>query len=688
MSNGDPIKQLELQKAQRNIKKLRAAVVKHEKLYREGKPEIGDWEFDMLLEQLKSLEELYPEFSQDSPSQKVGDDRSGKFPTASHLEPMLSLENTYSKDDLWGFDAKLRRALGVDESLEYVLEPKIDGVAISVVYENGKLVRAVTRGNGQQGDLVTDNFLQIKGVSPTLCTDAALLELRGEVFLDYAQFEKINQQRTEEGQELYANPRNLAAGTLKLKDATAEVAQRGLQVIFYGLGAMEGTSPKPNHADVLNFIKDLGLPTHSWWCLASTQEEVWGAIEKLDSLRNELGYPTDGAVLKLNSRALQQEAGMTAKAPRWAFAYKYEPMRAITLLEDIVVQVGRTGVLTPVAHLKPVELSGSTVSRATLHNADEIERKDVRIGDTVVIEKAGEVIPAVIKVVLEKRPADSQPYSFPHECPECHEIAVRMEGEVAWRCVNEECPQRKHRALEHFSSRNAMDIDGLGEAVVEELVNFIKTPADLYTLKAGDLYEMAYFQSKAVEVKRGQEYKTLMVNNLLEAIERSKANDLWRLLHGLGIAQVGENVAKLLAEEFGTLDKLAQATVEDLCKIHGVGESMAHCVVEFFSRKKNVQMVAAFEKAGVNTRALTMRVKEGPLADQKFVLTGELETMTRKQAKAQLENLGATVVESVSKNTTAVVAGTKAGGKLTKAQNLGIKIYNEDEFRKLLEDET
>jgi DNA ligase (NAD+) len=675
---------MDLSAARRQYRKLCERVDELDRLYyQQARPAMSDFEYDMLKADLARLEERYPELkSASSPTGHVGSDKSGKFPTSRHIIPMLSLDNSYSREELIGFDARLKRALGVgaEENLPYVVEPKIDGVSISLVYEKGELVRAVTRGDGEVGDVVTENVKTIP-IIPQRWPEGAgeapeLVEIRGEIYLPFGQFQEINEAEVAAGREEFANPRNLAAGTLKLLDQPEEVARRKLHAIFYLIGAWQGANQPTSQHEALEFFKRGGWPTQEKWWSVEGSDAAWGAIEELDEIRKNFAYPTDGAVIKLDDFGKQTQAGFTAKSPRWAFAYKYAPERALTKLNKITVQVGRTGVLTPVAELEPVELSGSVVARATLHNADEIARKDIREGDWVWVEKAGEVIPAVIGVDLDKRPADSQSYAFPHQCPACGSIAVRLDDEVAWRCTNPDCPERLKRALEHYAGRNALDIDGLGEVVVAQLVDagLVKTLADLYRLNLRELLSLEGFAEKSAL-------------NLRNAIEGSKTAELWRFVHGLGIPQVGETVAQQLANEFGTLDKLAGATEDRLAAMHGIGESMAEGIAGFFATPKAKELLSDLEKLGVKPTAPVVKPRgTGILTGQTFVLTGELTSMTRAQAKAKLEALGAKVTGSVSKSTTAVVAGEKAGSKLDKARELGIKIYEEAELVKFLDE--
>lgn len=716
----------------KQLRKLREEIARLNTLYyQQARPAMADMEYDFLKKELESLEQANPEIAAEldkkslSPTARVGSELTGELPTVRHRKPMLSLDNSYSREELEDFDSRLRRALKAEQAtggknaLSYVVEPKIDGLSINVLYENGKLVRALTRGDGEEGEDVTQNFLTIAGVPqswPAGVNAPKVIELRGEVYLTYEQFQKINADRAAAGEEEYANPRNLAAGSLKLKttpeggesekelaklaENLQEVKSRGLRTLFYATGdtqPADGEKGFTTHLQFLEFLKANGFPTQAKWWVCQDITEAWAAIEELDKLRKSFAYPTDGAVVKLNDFALREVAGMTARSPRWAFAYKYLPERAEALLRKITIQVGRTGVLTPVAELedpnpegkgKGVELSGSVVARATLHNADEIARKDVREGDTVIIEKAGEVIPAVVSVVLEKRPANSPPFKFPSTCPECGNGIVKMEGEVALRCVNEDCKGRLKQSLEHFAGRNAMAIDGLGETVVEQLVEggLVKTAAELYALTREKLLHTEYFQNKVKGVATGR-LNEISSDNLLKAIEDSKQNALWRLLHGLGIPQVGETVSQTLAAEFGSLAAVQQATAGRLVEVSGIGANMAEAIVKFFANPRNAATVEALTPAGLNTVAHPGEIKkqvDGPLSGKKFVLTGELKNFTRSQAKARLEALGGKVVDKVSKGVEALIVGEAPGSKLAEARKLGVKVLEEGEFEQLI----
>jgi DNA ligase (NAD+) len=675
--------------APQRISELRAEVTRHDELYyRKAAAEISDAEYDRLKRKLADLEARFPEAAKaagaDSPTGRVGDDRAEGFQTYRHRLAMQSLDNTYSEAELREFHARLARLLGREE-LAYVVEPKIDGLAVSVTYEQGKLVRAVTRGNGTEGDDVTANARTIHSLPRELkkakgAPWPALVEIRGEVYLPLAEFQRINQGREEGGLEAFANPRSLAAGTLKLLDAR-EVASRRLEIVLYGIGACEPVAAAgETQAGYSQHLRAWGLPTVEKSWAARGIDEVWAAVQELGRLRDKFAYATDGAVVKLDSFALQREAGSTSKAPRWAMAYKFEAERVETKLLAITVQVGRTGVLTPVAELEPVLLAGTTVARATLHNRDEIARKDIRVGDTVSIEKAGEVIPAVIAVNLEKRPPKCVSYEFPEKCPACGTSVVQQEGEVALRCPNYQCPVQVRRRVRHFASKACVDIDGLGEAMVDQLAEkgWVKSAADIYRLKRADLLTLGKDVEKSTD-------------NLLAAIERSKGTELWRFVHGLGIPHVGAAAAKDLATRFGGLEALAAARLEDFLGekkaslIAGIGETMAEAIVTHFNQPRNRTLVAELIELGVNPPVPAARAGAagGVFTGKTFVLTGTLPTLTREEATAQIEGAGGKVSGSVSKKTSYVLAGADPGSKLDKARTLEVPVLDEAEFLKL-----
>jgi DNA ligase (NAD+) len=651
------------------IERLRAEIARHERLYRkEHQPEISDQEFDRLVKELDQLEAEYPLFSRpDSPTRQVGDDRIRGFATVKHRVPMQSLDNTYNQSELFEFDARLKRLLP-DTTPVYLVEPKIDGLAISLTYEKGRFVQAVTRGNGEEGDDVTENVRTIHSLPEELKGKNLpdRIEIRGEIYMTRKEFERINAQREAEGQPRFMNPRNLASGTLKQLDP-AVVAQRKLEIVCYGVGHIEGFEFKFQHEFNEHFA-GWGLPTVERVWQTDGIEQAWKAVEELDALRTQFAYPTDGAVLKLDNLSLQKEAGSTSKAPRWAISYKFAAEQAETVLREITIQIGRTGNLTPVAELEPVEIAGTTVSRATLHNEDEIRRKDVREGDTVVVEKAGEIIPAVVRVIKEKRPADSKPFDFKARLDALGFDAERVPGQAAWRLRATDNPVRLRRQIEHFAGRQAMDIDGLGKEIVRQLVErgLVRDVADLYGLTKAQLVDLEKFAEKSAA-------------NLVEAIAVSREAELWRVIHGLGIPLIGAEAAKLLASTFGTMDRLIQASHEELAAIDGIGPKMADSLVEYFADDTNRERIRRlFQEAGLRMESsLPTRDTSGVLSGKTFVLTGTLPSMTRDEAKAKIEAAGGKVTGSVSKKTDYLVAGEEAGSKLAKAQKLGIPVIDE-----------
>lgn len=675
--------------AQTRIVELRAEVARHDELYhRRAKPEITDYDYDRLKQELAGLEKLFPAVVQaigvDSPTARVGDDRAEGFVRVKHRQAMTTLDNTYDEAELREFHARLAKILGADD-LAYTVEPKIDGVAVSLTYEHGKLTRAVTRGDGEEGDDVTANVRTIRGLPHTLvgAPVPAGIEIRGEIFLGEEEFRRINQAQEEAGESPYANPRNLAAGMLKQLDARL-VASRKLEIVVYGLGWCEPEIVESQSA----FRAQLAawkLPVVEQFWTVRGIDAVWAAIRELDGLRRNLAYGTDGAVVKLDSFAQQKNKGvgyrgMTADgraeaarklSPRWACAYKFAPDRAETRVLAITIQVGRTGALTPVAELEPVLLAGTTVKRATLHNADEIARKDVRIGDAVLVEKAGEIIPAVVMVLVAKRPAGSESYAFPKKCPVCHTPAVRGEGEVVWRCPNPHCPEKVRRRIEHFASKAGVDIEGLGEEMVALLLEkqLIRTIPDIFRLKVEDLLPL----KKSGEVWAG---------NLIAGIAARRTADLWRVMHGLGIPQVGAAAAKDLAATFRSLDALAAATDDELLRVEGFGEKTAAAVRAWFAAPANRHLVHELQAAGVQPTPPV--ATSSALSGKTFVLTGTLPTLSREEATAKIEAAGGKVSGSVSKKTHYVVAGEEAGSKLEKAKTLGVAMIDEAELLRLL----
>lgn len=658
------------------LDQLRHSIRYHnERYYRNAEPEISDREYDRLKERLEELEGQYPEFAEsESLVTKIGDDRLEGFEVFRHREPMQSLDNTYNFDELFEFDKRLKRLLG-DGDKEYLIEPKIDGVAVSLTYENGQFIRAVTRGNGIEGDDITANFELIEDFPRKLHSPyPAVLEIRGEIYMTLEEFERINRHREEAGLPLFANPRNLAAGTVKMLDRK-DAQSRKLNWVSHGRGYCN-----PASFDTLgqfyDALKSWDFPQVENHWLVTGIEAAIEAIQDLDQLRKNYAYPTDGAVVKLNRTAEQEEAGSTSKAPRWAIAYKFEAEQALTRLKNIVIQVGRSGTLSPVAILEPVQLAGTTVSRATLHNSDEIRRKDVRIGDMVRVEKAGEIIPAILEVALDQRPEGTVPYEFPKECPACGTPVIRIEGEAAHRCPNSlACPPQVRRRIQFFASRACMDIEGLGEAVVDQLVDrgYVHTVADLFTLSKEQLLSLEKFGEKSAE-------------NLLGALEKSKTQELWRLIHALGIPHVGSSAAKVLARHFSSLENIQNADEAALMEIEGIGVIVAKSIITFFENPNNSSILQSLIEAGLKTEEVPpdVNAQKSSVAGKTFVLTGTLPTLKRDEAKALIENAGGKASGSVSKNTDYLVAGESAGSKLVKAESLGIPILSEEGLLSLL----
>lgn len=656
------------------IDHLRTELERHNRLYyEEATQEITDREFDALLAELKELEDKYPEYySPDSPTQRVGGAPLDAFVQAKHLVPMQSLDNTYSEEELAEFVRRVQKLLPGEE-IPLTVEPKVDGVAISLLYENGRFTRATTRGDGTTGDDVTENIRTIRSIPMALGKDApARIEIRGEVYLPKKEFARINEERDEEGLPAFANPRNCAAGSLKQLDSRL-VAKRGLRALFYGYGAFDGALPETQR-DFIALLKAWKVPGPDRLWITTTVDEALNAIRELGEIRHDFVYETDGAVLKVDRLAQRENLGSTSKAPRWAIAYKYEAERAQTKLKDITVQVGRTGVLTPVAELEPVFVSGSTVSRATLHNEEEIHRKDIRIGDTVLIEKAGEVIPAVVEVLKDQRTGDEVEFRMPTQCPSCGGAVMREEGQVALRCTNPSCGAQLRRRLEHFAARGAMDIEGLGESMVAQLVdaNLVTDLTAIYDLKAEQLLALERMGEKSV-------------SNLLKGIETSKAQPLWRLLFGLGILHVGASAARKLAERFHTMDRLGAATLEDLQATQDVGEIMAESILQWFANPKVRELLEKLRAHGLNfgEKDEHSAGSDGPFKGTTWVITGTLSA-PRDEIAEVIRKAGGTVSSSVSKKTTYLLAGEEAGSKLEKAQKFGVKILDEAAFRGML----
>ncbi|MDD5678896.1 MAG: NAD-dependent DNA ligase LigA [Kiritimatiellae bacterium] len=662
--------------AQQRIRKLRATLERHNYLYYvANQPEISDRDYDRLYHELDALETAHPEFlTPDSPTRRVGGAPLAAFEQVRHRLPMMSLDNTYSRAELLNFHERLVRLLP-GQAFTYIVEPKIDGVAIALRYEHGRLVTGSTRGDGAVGDNITANLRTIRSIPMALRGEGkppAVLEVRGEVYMPRDGFMAINRAREEAGEEPFANPRNAAAGSLKLLDSRL-VARRPLDVIIYATGELDGIF-FDTHARLLAALKAFGfkIPGKFWTC--RSMDEVLAALEELKNTRQSFPFEMDGGVIKVNERAFYEKLGATAKSPRWAVAFKYESERAETRLNAITLQVGRTGVLTPVAELEPVALAGSTINRATLHNADEVNRKDIRIGDHVYIEKAGEVIPAVVGVNTSARNGHERIFHMPDKCPICGEPVTQQEGEVAFRCENLQCPAQLKRWLRHFAARGAMDIEGLGEALVDQLVdaNLVSDPADLYRLHRENVETLERMAAKSAQ-------------NLLDGIEASKQRDFWRVLFALGIRQVGAKMAQTLEQHYAGIEPLMQATPDELQQIRDMGPVAAKNIYDYFHTSRNCVLIRRLQDAGVTmTRAVGAAPKGGLLAGKVFVLTGALEHFSRDQAEQAIRALGGEVSSSVSKKTFRVVAGAEPGSKLDKARVLGVKVMNETEFTKLV----
>jgi len=661
--------------AEERVEALRAEIRRHEHLYYAlNRPEISDQEYDALERELRELEGRFPDLvTPDSPTQRVGETPSEEFPSFAHRVPMLSLDNTYSEDELRGFEERMLRIIDA-RKIVYTAELKVDGLSMALHYEGGRLVRAVTRGDGVRGDEVTPNARAIPAVPLVLRPEArppATLEVRGEVYLPRSRFEAINQEREAAGEEPFANPRNSAAGTIKSLDPRV-VARRGLDILLYSIADPRAAGVKTQW-EALERMREWGLRTNPASRRCHGLEEVLGFCREWQAKRDTLEYEIDGVVVKVDDFALQDELGFTSKFPRWAIAFKYPAEQASTLVREIDVQVGRTGKLTPVAVLEPVSLAGSTVSRATLHNEEEIARKDVRVRDTVLIEKGGEVIPKVVGVVTDARPKGTRRWKPPESCPVCDEPVIRLEGEVDRRCPNASCPAQIEERLKHFARRSAMDIEGLGDSLVGQLVQkgLVEDFADLYHL---GLDEVAALERMAEKSAR----------NLLEQLERSRSRELGRLLFGLGIRHVGERVARLLAHEFRSLDALGAASAEDMEAVHEIGPIAARSVRDWFEDPANRRLVGRLKEAGLRTEEEAAAPSSRALQGRQFVLTGTLESMTRGEAKAAIEARGGRVTSSVSKKTSSVVVGRDPGSKADKAKELGVELLDEEAFAALL----
>lgn len=651
--------------------------------YIKDQPEISDADYDKLMRRLQELESQYPSLvTPDSPTQRVGAAPQTTFSVYQHIVPMLSLQNSFGEDELREFDGRCKRFLGMeaDQDIEYVCELKFDGLAVSLTYENGILIAGATRGDGYRGENITENLRTIKSIplninhsrreAPEVKPVPSRVEVRGEVILFHEEFRRINEERETSGEPTFANPRNAAAGSVRQLDARI-TARRNLTMFCYGLGACEGVE-FDTHFRILETLGDWGFRVNPDVKVCANIDEANEFIQGWETKKESLPYDVDGIVVKVNSLALQERLGFVARSPRWATAYKFPAQQMETRVNDIFVSVGRTGALTPVAFLEPVEVGGVTVSRATLHNEDEVRRKDVRIGDTVVVQRAGEVIPEVVEVVTSKRTGSEVEFKMPDKCPVCGSDVERLQGEAVTRCIGIACPAQVSGHIIHFASRSAMDIDGIGPALVDQLLTsgLIHDPADLYFLTVDDFMPLERMARKSAE-------------NAYNAIQQSKSASLDRLIYALGIRMVGERTAQLLAQQFGSIDALANATEEELAKTPEVGPIVAASIARFFKQEETVEVLGKLKEAGIDPR-VEARAEAEAFAGKTIVFTGGLETMTREQAEGLVYKLGASPSSSVSKNTSLVVAGEKAGSKLEKAHSLGVKVISEAEFRDML----
>jgi len=663
-------------KIKKEIEQLRKNIRYHNyKYYVLNQPEISDFRYDSLMKELQDIENQYPELRDPySPTQRVGGEPLEGFSNVTHEPPMLSLSNTYDQKELEDFEKRVFRHLKDEvDTIGWVVEQKIDGIAVSLEYENGNFVRGSTRGDGVIGDDITQNLKTIKSVPLKLFNkrkNYSKLDVRGEVFMPNSSFLKLNKEKEEKDEQLFANPRNAAAGTLKSLDSKV-VAERNLDIYIHSYGNLPdgfGT-----HSEALDFLEEIGFKVSPLREIRNSIEESKDLIKEWNTKRFKLPYQTDGLVFKINSLRVREMLGSTSKSPRWAVAFKFPAERKVTRLNDIEVSIGRTGIATPVAILEPVFVAGTTVSRASLFNKDEIERKDIRVRDKVYIEKGGDIIPHIVGVDKDVRDGSEKEFDFPEECPVCGEKLVRPEGEVYYRCINIGCPSQVKKSILHYGSRDGIDIEGLGEVLVDQLVekDLISNYADLYYLKKDNIQELERMGEKSAE-------------NLLKGIENSKKRVFDRLIFSLGIPFVGTYNAKLIATEFTSIDKLKRATCEELLEIKGIGENTASSVVSFFKNKKNLSVIEKLKKAGVSMESKTKKERDLPLSGKRFVFTGELKSYSRREAQDLVESLGARAVNSVSKNTDFVVVGENPGSKFDKAKELGVEVIGEEEFLKLI----
>ena len=658
--------------ARKRIDELKEITTYHAKrYYDDDDPEISDFEYDMLMLELRNLENQFPDLiTSDSLTQHVGGTVKEGFEKVEHEVPLQSLQDIFDYDELYAFDERVKKALGDDSEVKYIVETKIDGLSVSLEYKNGQFVRGATRGNGLVGEDITENLKTIKHIPKKLKEPVDII-VRGEVFIGKLEFDQMNEERQANEEALFANARNAAAGSLRQLDSSV-TAQRPLDIYIFNVQKSDSIEFK-SHLESLEYLEKLGFNVNPVKVPCNSVEDVIKEIENIGENREDLTFGIDGAVIKVDSLSQREILGVNFKTPKWAIAYKYPPEQKETILKEIALQVGRTGAITPMAILEPVKVAGSTISKTTLHNEDFIKEKDLKIGDTVIIQKAGDVIPEVVGVVKEKRTGREIDFEMPRKCPVCGADAVREEGEAAVRCIGIECPAKQYRNILHFASREAMNIKGLGDSIIEEFLNreLIKNIADLYTLNLDDIASLK---------KNGQKF----AQNLIDSINQSKSNEFYRVINGLGIRHIGVKAAKSLAKNFKNIDALQEATVESLLQIDDMGEIMAESVHEFFSQEQTKDLIEKLKSYGVN-----MKVEENSLIDNRFegmvfVLTGGLENYSRKEAEDIIESFGGKTSSSVSKKTTYVLAGEDGGSKLTKAQSLGIPIINENEFIEMI----
>jgi DNA ligase (NAD+) len=662
---------MEKESAKKRVSELRRLLKKANKAYyQEAEPFLSDQKFDQYLKELEELEEEYDLHDPASPTRRVGGEPSSDFATVIHPSPMLSLDNTYNQEELNDFDRRVRERLEHTD-FNYMAELKFDGASIRLRYEQGELALGATRGNGNRGDDITQNVKPIRDIPLTLSGNPPeVLEVRGEAYMEREAFARLNEHRQQQGLSVFANPRNSTAGSLKMQDPR-DVARRPIR--FFCFDMLQENDEDLTQLKKMDLLEKYGLPVCNHYAHCTSIEQVHVKIEEWKELRHQLPFETDGVVIKVNEDRYRDQLGSTSKAPRWAISYKFEAEQATTTLQSISLQVGRLGKITPVAELQPVELAGTTVKRASLHNEDEIHRKDIREGDQVIIEKAGEIIPQVLSVVNPDRENRSRPFKMPENCPACGEKLVKPGDEVAWRCVNHECPPQVRHRIEHFASRDAMDIEGLGEAVVDQLVSeeLVSNYADIYDLQKEDLIPLERLGEKSAQ-------------NLIDAIKKSKERPLDRLIHALGIRFVGKTVARDLASAFGTIDAMQKATEEDIVNIDAIGPKIAESVTAFFDNKHNIRITERLRSQGLNFKMGQKQQASQALNDKTFVLTGSLPSFTRKEATEIIVRHGGKTTSSVSSNTDFLLAGENTGSKYDKAQKLEITILDEEAFKRML----